>query len=256
VLERPFLALAFASVLALSLATSGRADETFLKLDQQSCTRGKMNVYISKNAIFIDGARSGYSIVCKAPDWKLVIYSPVSKRFYEADRKSWMHTSPVNLMDLLSTKINTMKVSDCKQEKFLKHNVTVMKMFQTTDKHLRDSVVQTSHERGFYYVTDDFKVEKPIGDVIVWLYKLPPYAPARGVPLKFTYIDNSRKIFTSLNTLSIEQVKFDTKKLSVPAGYERASSEALVLVDKGGEGALEELWGVRSTAIRNKTSKP
>ena len=243
------------AVLAAPARPAGpaRAESVFLKLEQQSCTRGKMNVYVSKDAIFIDCIGRGYFIVCKAPDWKMVMYSPQTKRYYEADRKTWMHSSQVNLMDLLSTKINAMKVEAAQPGKFLKQNVTLMKMHQVVNKALREEQFVTGNERGFYYVTDDFKVPQQVGDVVVWLYKLPPMAPARGVPLKFTYIDASKQIFTSLNTLTIEKVNFDTKKLVVPTGYEKASTEALVVVDKSREGDLEELWGVRSSGLRGKS---
>jgi hypothetical protein len=38
-----------------------------------------MIVYLSPKAVFVDCVARGYCLVCKAPDWKVTMYSPKSK---------------------------------------------------------------------------------------------------------------------------------------------------------------------------------
>ena len=86
---------------------------------------------------------------------------------------------------------------------------------------------------------------------MVWFFKLPPVAPAHGVPLKFIHIDNEQGTYNRLNTLAIEPAEVDSKKLTVPTGYERTGYETMMLLDKSNEGALEELWDVRTPSLRS-----
>ena len=51
--------------------------------------------------------------------------------------------------------------------------------------------------------------------------------------------------------MTIEPAEVDSKKLTVPPGYERTGSETLMLLDKSNEGALEELWDVRTPSLRS-----
>jgi hypothetical protein len=76
-------------------------------------------------------------------------------------------------------------------------------------------------------------------------------APAQGIPLKFIHVDNAQGTYNRLNTLTIEPAEVDSKKLTVPPGYERTTSETLMLLDKSNEGALEELWDVRTPSLRS-----
>lgn len=211
-----------------------------------------MIVYVSPKAVFIDALARGFCIVCKAPDWKVTMYSPKSKRFYEQSAATWKNRAQVNVMDLLAARMSGMKVLRTQPALFLKHNVTFMRMKQDFESHLRDSTVKHENEYGSYYVCDDFKLPSQCSDFLVWFFRLPPVAPAKGIPLKFIHTDFAQGTYNRLNTLAIESATLDNKRLTVPAGYERASSETMVLLDKSNEGALEELWDVRTPSLRSQ----
>ncbi|CAN5558520.1 hypothetical protein BH11CYA1_BH11CYA1_08880 [soil metagenome] len=213
-----------------------------------------MIVYLSPKAVFIDSLARGYCVVCKAPDWKVTMYSPKSKRFYEESAATWKNSSQINVMDLLAARMSGMKVQKVQQQQLLKHNVAVLRMKQDFESHLRDSTVTHENEYGSYFICDDFKLPSQCSDFLVWFFKLPPVAPAQGIPLKFIYIDNSQGIYNRLNTLSIETTALESAKLTVPAGYTRTGSETMMLLDKSNEGALEELWDVRTPSLRSENA--
>lgn len=240
-------------MVAVALVTILPAEsaEKYIKLTQQSCTRGKMIVYLSPKAVFVDCVARGYCVVCKAPDWKVTMYSPKSKRFYEETAATWKNRSQVNLMDLLAARMSGMKVQKVQQDQFLRHKVTLLRMKQDFESHLRDSGVLHQNEYGSYYICNDFNLPSQCSEFMVWFYKLPPVAPAQGIPLKFIHVDNSQGTYNRLNTLTIEPAEVDSRKLTVPSGYERTGSETLMLLDKSNEGALEELWDVRTPSLRS-----
>jgi hypothetical protein len=251
--------IAFSFVLAAALTIfsvlPAVCAEQVIKLTQQSCTRGKMIVYLTPKAVYVDCVARGYFVVCKAPDWKVTMYSPKSKRFYEESAATWKNRSQVNIMDLLAARMSGMKVQKVQQQSFLKHKVTLMRMKQDFVAHLRDSGERHSTEYGTYYICNDFNLPSQCSDFMVWFFKLPPVAPAQGIPLRFIHVDFAQNTYNRLNTLSIEKVDFDSKKLIVPAGYERTNSEAMMLLDKSNEGALEELWDVRTPSLRSEDGK-
>lgn len=240
-----------AANLALFSALPAAAAEQFIKLTQQSCTRGKMIVYVSPKAVFVDCIARGYCVVCKAPDWNVTMYSPKSKRFYEETASTWKNRAQVNLLDLLAARMSGMKVQKVQQATFLRHKVTLLRMKQDFESHLRDSAVLHENEYGSYYICNDFNLPGQCSDFLVWFFKLPPVAPAQGIPLKFIHIDNSQGTYNRLNTLAIEPAQIDSKKLAVPPGYQRTGSETMMLLDKSNEGALEELWDVRTPSLRS-----
>ncbi len=245
--------VSFFAAVAVALVTilPAQSAEKYIKLTQQSCTRGKMIVYLSPKAVFVDCVARGYCVVCKAPDWKVTMYSPKSKRFYEETAATWKNRSQVNLMDLLAARMSGMKVQKVQQDLFLRHKVTLLRMKQDFESHLRDSTVLHKNEYGSYYICNDFNLPSQCSEFMVWFFKLPPVAPAQGIPLKFIHVDNAQGTYNRLNTLTIEPAEIDSKKLTVPPGYERTGSETLMLLDKSNEGALEELWDVRTPSLRS-----
>jgi hypothetical protein len=245
------VSLFLAANLALFSALPAVSAEQFIKLTQQSCTRGKMIVYVSPKAVFVDCVARGYCVVCKAPDWKVTMYSPKSKRFYEETASTWKNRAQVNFMDLLAARMSGMKVQKVQQETFLRHKVTLLRMKQDFVSHLRDYGVSHKTEYGSYYICNDFNLPAQCSDFMVWFFKLPPVAPAQGIPLKFFHIDSSQSTYNRLNTLAIEPAEVDSKRLTVPPGYERTGSETIMLLDKSNEGALEELWDVRTPSLRS-----
>ncbi len=250
-----FFSFFLAANLALLSVLPAASAEQFIKLTQQSCTRGKMIVYVSPKAVFVDCVARGYCVICKAPDWKVTMYSPKSKRYYEETASTWKNRAQVNLLDLLAARMSGMKVQKVQQATFLRHKVTLLRMKQDSVSHLRDFGVLHENEYGSYYICNDFNLPTQCSDFMVWFFKLPPVAPAQGIPLKFFHVDSSQSTYNRLNTLAIEPAELESKRLTVPPGYERIGSEAMMLLDKSNEGALEELWDVRTPSLRSSAGE-
>lgn len=249
---KKIFALISSTLLAGALSQVGPVSgaDSIYKLTQQSCTRGSMSVYASKTAVFAESSARGYCIVCQAPDWKIVTYSPKSKRYYQEDLLHWMSKSQVNVIDLLAQKIVEMRSQSSSRQSLLHHSVTVLQMRQNVDTHLRENRVLHEKEYGAYYVCDDLQLPQMVSNFLVWLYILPPVAPASGIPLKFDYVDIDGGKYMRLNTLSLTNATFDSSRLKIPAGYTRVDSETMVLMDQSNENALEELLGPRSSSLR------
>lgn len=58
-------------------------------LYQKHSLIGSFNIYITKNAVKVDGRNPGWSIIAKAPKWNAIIYSKTDKTICEMPYTVW-----------------------------------------------------------------------------------------------------------------------------------------------------------------------
>jgi hypothetical protein len=99
--------------LLLSIATAGASDkgaDSWI-LTQTQNVGGTFTIYLMPDAVKIVGKRSGAVLIARAPEWKVCLFNPTRKLFYESSLSDWARFGACsNLAPGKRLDVNKMKI--------------------------------------------------------------------------------------------------------------------------------------------------
>jgi hypothetical protein len=98
--QRPWWPL-FVAVLSWSLLSCPTLAETehFYLLEQIEVNNGKLATYISPTGAHIVSKNLGYEIICKAPEWKVVVFDNKDKKLAAVPLDAWVKNCTADALD-------------------------------------------------------------------------------------------------------------------------------------------------------------
>lgn len=210
---------------------------------------GARNVFLRADAIRVDSPKSGYSIVSKAPDWRVTIYNRRSRKFidmphdaFRGDTTSKLYSGDRSaLSNGIWTKAN-------KVGKFAGHPVSTYTMKSTKlSMSLGNRITDAKLS-----VFKDISIEPKAYDILRYIYQLPTIV---GVPVEVTFFDLEDKfVVNPLRTHKIDNVVLTDSEFSLPQGLSKTKNLMEVLVDPVSHDAYEGFanWSAPDLKISGK----
>lgn len=228
----------FVVLLMVSTAVSAQAKDTerALKLKQKHNYWGETETIISFNGVRINNkGRMKYSLVARAPQWKVVVFRDDDKTFISQSLQQFERTGLISELVVkkypraLGAQTRTRKNGDLTtliySEPFVQMEILPLKNIATA----------------------------PVEAILYAAYKLPTNG---GIPIRYTKFNgrfntttNPRVTHTDyLTTTKIEHIEFASKLFEVPRGYTRCKSMQEVLLSKisrEASGDFDELFEIK-----------
>lgn len=239
------LIVAISLLAALCLTLSAGANPGINPADmwvlKQKSDIGNSIVYIIPNAIRIDDTTHHYSLLCKAPTWKVSMFRVGEKIVYEESLKDWLQigsawytasnsrpipskfVGPVTRTKLNDIPCLTARIADSTRERI------------APDMLARDRV-QTKTVTGYvYYLSDEIKTSVEVCEFLQKRYYLPK-SPQIPIALKTLYSDAPPAI--NFLSLSATRTKLQSKCFEYPKGFRRIDSEWTIILGKNKDASM------------------
>ena len=213
----------------------------FYLLDQMEVNNGKLATYISAKGAHIVSKNLGYEIVCKAPEWKVVLFDNKDKKLAALPLDAWVRNCTADAIDewtaLDNPKTETVKTALGHRCKVLSANVN-----KVTPANLHSRRTGSSANKlkaVICLVLDDVPCDPHI------LRFLNSYM---GLPLTKSIILSSHEYFAqgiqlTVETKSITEVKEKEAKIDYPdfSKYKKVTSPLEVMVNNQKKGQYSDL---------------
>ncbi len=217
------------------------AGEQCLQIIQNSQAHGIHTVTISKNAVKIVGKTSEYTILMKAPEWKVVTYSTSHKSFHEATADKW--TTPLGDAYTIMTRVRfeNCKVIDKGKKQFLSFSCKCFavnpegKLRNNADKEKDTATVVKDAE---LLTCETIAVAPQVSSVLCKFSGLPK---VKGVPIRFVCKNEVRHEEVFLTTLYAKKLTIPSSEFSMPKGLKLAKSSREVVMDSSKDFMIQNI---------------
>lgn len=195
---------------------------------------GDRNVFLRADAIRIDSPKSGYSIVSKAPDWRVTIYNRRSRKYTDMPHEAFRGDTTSKLYSGdRSALSNGRWTKSNKIGKFDGHPTCLYTMESTKLSMSMGNRITDAK----YTVVKDIAINPKAYDILRYIYQLPTIP---GVPLEVTFQDlEDNFLVNPLRTHKIAEVTLSDGEFSLPPGLARTKNPMDVLVDPVSHDAYE-----------------
>lgn len=213
------LLLFFSFVSALSFVLPVVAEDGWL-VRQKAKGLGALTILIYPKGLRVAKADPEYTIICKAPDFNVVVFSRQTKSYFTSPLAKFDGMHNVNLEDFSRLSVN--KVG--KDSKFgvegTKHSASVSATASPEFKQMQPIL--------FTY-TDLSGIQRPVIDALCKLYGV----PAKGFPLECSFACpdsyDKRKVYR-YRTLSLDKVSMNNNDLEMPKGLTKVGTVDKVIM--------------------------
>ncbi|MBX9939301.1 MAG: hypothetical protein K2Y32_08620 [Candidatus Obscuribacterales bacterium] len=208
-------------------------------------TAGHFQIYLTKDAIRIDGFLSQASIIAKAPSWEVVSFNKEGFR-YAMPLAAWRRTGlGANATDLRPYFADDLKVERSEQSAY-GHKVVC---FSRRLRFLEYSKQSKQGQAGAGEVgqirlrlATDVDLSEGAQDVLRGFFKLPNY---KGIPLSFSVESKNRKEEFHFSTESLKYEQIDPAIFVEPKGLKSAKSINRIFFGKATEDLILEFCNER-----------
>jgi|GEM_PF-1721295 len=247
--------LVFAICFFVSSATCARAAEPETwELVQTSLIAGKHRITVCPKAFKIQSIGNRYSIVSKAPDWKVTIFNPYAKLIFETELRDFKGNmaagtgtfggylenlpilrQPRTKDTLLNLSVLTMHVNNPAPRKAPKKNKTFSGVFLNTGDIMSAD----------YWMWNNPQLPPAFLIVVNKLYRF----PAGAMPLKFVTVNAEKETNSEVETSSARRIPYNEKTFMVPQHFTVVKEELAIVNDSGRNRAVKNLiqnwdqWG-------------
>jgi hypothetical protein len=187
---------------------------------------GDQTLYVIPQAIRVEWKRQGTVMLCNAPDFKLILFNPTTKRYYE--------TSDSNARKLMSQRLSLIVGLEANP-----HN------FQPAGKGKIAGVSATNLEPQVharhgptckeFWIADQMQVVPRLADAFCHYVSAPAFGK---IPLKIVNLDPDDHINQFLDTDECRQLSIPASKFSIPKSYLRVASDSQIMVNDSDVGAI------------------
>jgi len=192
--------------------------------------------YITPHAFKSDASIGGFTIISRAPDWKVTVYNKKSKVFWETPLAQFKGEIAARLYAS-----DRQDLMNCKWEK--KKDVQCMG-FPCEEYATTGSAKKTPGLRGHvykgYFLAMPVPVTKEVYALLAKIYQLPILS---GLPLKLEFelsLEDQIDHIKGLDTRRIKQAMIDDSEFLVPLNYKRVQTENAVFLDQASQAAMKE----------------
>jgi len=206
--------------------------ETSIKgwlLNQHCYMLGDETLYVTPEAIRVEWKSQGTVMLCQAPDFKLILFNPTSRRYYE--------TADSNARKLMSQRISMIAGLESSP-----------KDFQPAGKGQIAGVSATrlepqSHARHGpfckeFWIADQMRVLPRLADAYCHYIS----APAIGkLPLQLVNLDPDDHVNKFLVCKECRQLSIPASTFVVPKSYQRVASDTQIMVNDSDVGSIFDL---------------
>lgn len=224
-------------------------------IQQKHAYLGDMVIHISESAIRIADRNNGVELVSSAPDWKVTVFSPERKVFYEMPYSLWDKRGLQSTWVML-TNVAEWPISEDGREIYQK--IDCRRYMLSADPRAREKIkrgipINRSFGRaGDYWIGTAFGAASKEGQILEQLYRFPR---AEGIPigLKVYHGPNQRYFglagkqfkrgdFTVLlETTRCIQENFPKAFFTRPPGLRRATSDSEVAISRQTKEQLDDV---------------
>lgn len=217
-----------------------------LVVKQLENTAGRFQIYLTKEAIRIDGFQEQASIIAKAPSWEVVSFNKEGFR-YVMPLAAWRRTGlGANATDLRPYFAEDQKVNRSDQSAFGRKVVCYSRRLRFLDASKGGAQAQAkqSSEAGQIRLSliADIDLSDGAQEVLRGFYKLPNY---KGLPVSFSVESNKQKEEFYFTTESFSYEQIDPAIFLEPKGLKAAQSINRVFFGKATEDLIMEFCNER-----------
>lgn len=217
-----------------------------LVVKQLENTAGHYQIYLTKEAIRIDGFQGQASIIAKAPSWEVVSFNKEGFR-YVMPLAAWRRTGlGANATDLRPYFADEQKVNRSDQSAFGRKVVCYSRRLRFLDASRRGAQAQNKQtsEAGQIRLSliADLDLSDGAQNVLRGFYKLPDY---KGLPISFSVESNKQKEEFHFTTESFSYEPIDPAIFQEPKGLRAAQSINRVFFGKATEDLIMEFCNER-----------
>lgn len=190
---------------------------------QKSEQAGVWHVYLTQSGLQAVNPEMGVTMVTKAPQWNLALYNSKTKVYYLSTVKDWeMHfqRSP-------KYKNRTKFVSKTTARR---GGQGVIAGFRAT-QYFVDAPINGGARQAEVWVATDVPIPMELSQLLGKLYGS-SLGNLAAMPLRFSYIDESGKKTTVMNTTQGRQEGIPIANFSYPTHFKRVDNELAVFVDE------------------------
>jgi hypothetical protein len=240
------LCIALLSVLTCSSAWGSTPAEVLL---QTNTLAGTYEVTYCELGLRVKSVKGDYVFVMKPPDWKVVLYNPTKKVYFETTPNLWYGPLGEGVQSTWEDRFKELRVSSTSAGKFqgmkARHIMWVSKI-DPMNQRLPDSQTLAAKNRlellsrsADQWSSENSPYLKQISFVLNRLYHL-PLAP--GVPLTFTYDGFSGTHHEMLYSKRLKTQMCTAADFEQPKGMRHVSRERdVVFMDGSANGLLDVL---------------
>jgi hypothetical protein len=217
-----------------------------LVVKQLENTAGHYQIYLTKEAIRIDGFQGQASIIAKAPSWEVVSFNKEGFR-YVMPLAAWRRTGlGANATDLRPYFAEDQKVNRSELSAFGRKAVCYSRRLRFFDASRRGAQAQNKQtsEAGQIRLSliADIDLSDGAQNVLRGFYKLPDY---KGLPVSFSVESNKQKEEFYFTTESFKYEQIDPAIFQEPKGLRAAQSINRVFFGKATEDLIMEFCNER-----------
>ncbi len=233
-----FLALLFFCVLHFGVGTPVRAAEEKVWLLEQVSSRGLLKVFLGKNAVRVESPSNLYCVVCKSPDWRVMLYRSDDKLFVEQPLSQWRRSG----LAWDSSSIVVIDPKQCSQQPVKYKGLTAHKIIAKNDSRnsLGDGAAMKTSDpvlsREIIF-TQEIPASTQISEFLRGLHDLPVSV---GVPLSQELIRKNGKE-TRFYTDQIKQVAVSANFFEYPKNFRRTTDSSHIVIGANARRSLLEL---------------
>lgn len=206
-------------LLVLSQAQPSFAEDGWM-LRQKAKGFGSLTVLAFSKGLRIQKSDPEYTILCKAPDWNVVVFSRQTKSYYATPLAHFNSMSSMNLSDFSALITNAAGKNNIVGVSGVRMTGTVPPQWPSEYKQL---------EPIFLTYTDLHGVHKSVADAMCKVYGV----PKRGFPLECYFKDpvfDGQKRVYRVKTLSLDKVTMQNADLELPKGLKKVANLDGVIV--------------------------
>ncbi len=216
---RNIILLSFAALLlTLFEAQPSHAEDGWM-LRQKAKGFGSLTIFACSKGLRIQKADPEYTIVCKAPDWNIVVFSRQTKSYFATPLAKFDSMSSMNLSDFSELVMNRVGKHSLVGVDGIRMTGTVPSKWPSEYKQMEPILLTYTNLLG---------IQKSAADAMCKMYGV----PAKGFPLEcsYTYPHAARKKVYRFKTLSLDKITMQNTDLSMPPGLKKVPNLDKVIV--------------------------
>ena len=224
ILIASLLAVSFARVaLAQKVVSKSPAGEKATILEQQGKLAGKQTIYISADGIRIDNKQQNLVTIASPPDWKIFLYNPSAKLYYEtvfAHYRGMMS----HLFLFYGIDASAYDFEFVRKDSVLGHPCSVLKPTGRKGSSAEDQEMAKAGKS--FWVADSITIAKPAADILAKQLCLPA---SNKVPVRMDFMTD-KTLAHGLETVQWTNSSLPKSWFTLPAGFKKVTRESEVTV--------------------------
>lgn len=211
---------------------------------------GERNLFLRADAVRVDSPKSGYSIVSKAPEWKVTIFNRLSKKIVEMPNSAFRGDTTSKLYSGDRSALSNGQWSKTsKISKYGKYELRTFTMTSTKRSMTEGNRITDAH----LSLLKDASIDPKAFQILRMIYQLPMI---QGVPVDVSFFDLEDKFTVHpLRTYWIEKGPIADKEFDLPKGFTRTKDIMEVYVDPVSHATYESFANWLDTEPKKKNKK-